>query len=1065
MKKIKVTLFVILLSLVCALGLVACGQKDTPQTPTEPMTVTLSKTTLDLERHEEFTLIATVNNGSGTVYWSVDGTAVACSDGVVRGVSEGKATVTATCGDASATCAVTVTDTGDVPLLTVDRTTMQLQSGSSLTVNAQITYKGNPVTTGVLIWESGNTEVIAVTPIAGTNSAEIKAVNGMGKAYVTVSGSYNGVDVSERIEVEVVNDIVVQIDNITPVEGKYVVDLILANDIAGMDPTELDVSTTIGVSVFINGKKSETESAKISFVSQDDTIAAYHSENKTISAVGVGSTKIVATYTAEDEISYTAEISVNVSRPRVRISARRDIELTGNNAGKLTLGATLTEGDNVVSVKNADTELLDSATGNSIQVKTDEAKGLGYGDNTVSVYTDKAEYVQPICIVTRIISDKTVLDNIFHCENVQSNLSGYYVLGGNIDYGAKWETVGTWQGNFFAGTLDGRGYAITGVTLIGQDCGFFNTIAATGVVKNLAFTNVTYGENKESNSENEGNTYGGIVCENNNGTVSNIYIEGKLLANGPTWVKTGMLMHENAPSGKVSNCFVAVTEVGAFAGSAQGNNAAVVGTIGTNRGTATNVVAVGVSGLGAQTAGTKEYANYGAFKSAESDLSGWDESFWKTVNGLLLPIRMETPNISNIAITNTETTVAAGATLAITYAPQSQYAAFMLETAVEGVSLSDNTLTVEDSVESGTKITVIVYNVYNDENKAEKEFVVLGGQTLNDKADIELYGTGDKTISLSNDVKNAIKGTFKSVQVKDGDVLNECSYNDGGITLQNISSLKGEVQLVVTFEETVDSVVTYITTLNIDAVFATRILDSKEELDEVFHPNGGITAVDLTGYYVLGGNIDYNAHWATVGGWDSSLSQAFKGTLDGRGFKIDGVTVKGGDAGFFNANKGTIKNLVFTNAVFGENSENDSTYGGFLCQNHASGVIKNVYIECAVYAKGNTWADPAGVICNVSNGIVKDCFVRITEAGTHVGTASPNVRAVCGTIGKVNGGAGTVINVISVGLVAKGTAPVDVKEYSTEDFANVTVDIATWDSSFWTLKDGVPTPKTLAATE
>ena len=105
------------------------------------------------------------------------------------------------------------------------------------------------------------------------------------------------------------------------------------------------------------------------------------------------------------------------------------------------------------------------------------------------------------------------------------------------------------------------------------------------------------------------------------------------------------------------------------------------------------------------------------------------------------------------------------------------------------------------------------------------------------------------------------------------------------------------------------------------------------------------------------------------------------------------------------------------------------------------------------------------MICNGSNGIVKDCFVRITEAGTHVGTASPNVRAVCGTIGKVNSGAGTVINVISVGLVAKGTAPVDVKEYSTEDFANVTVDIATWDSSFWTLKDGVPTPKTLAATE
>ena len=111
MKKIKFMVIAAILSLACVLGFVACNN-DTQTFPTEPMTITLNKTTLDIERHEEFTLTATVNNGSGTVYWSVDGTAVVCSDGVVRGVSEGTATVKATCGEASATCAVTVTDTG-----------------------------------------------------------------------------------------------------------------------------------------------------------------------------------------------------------------------------------------------------------------------------------------------------------------------------------------------------------------------------------------------------------------------------------------------------------------------------------------------------------------------------------------------------------------------------------------------------------------------------------------------------------------------------------------------------------------------------------------------------------------------------------------------------------------------------------------------------------------------------------------------------------------------------------------------------------------------------------------
>lgn len=68
MKKIKFMVIAAILSLACVLGFVACNN-DTQTFPTEPMTITLNKTTLDIERHEEFTLTATVNNGSGTVYW------------------------------------------------------------------------------------------------------------------------------------------------------------------------------------------------------------------------------------------------------------------------------------------------------------------------------------------------------------------------------------------------------------------------------------------------------------------------------------------------------------------------------------------------------------------------------------------------------------------------------------------------------------------------------------------------------------------------------------------------------------------------------------------------------------------------------------------------------------------------------------------------------------------------------------------------------------------------------------------------------------------------------------
>ncbi len=79
----------------------------------ETVTITLDATTKDLPRTEEFVLTATVSPAGKTVTWSSSDPTVASvtADGnkvTVKGVKVGKATITATIGDVTATCEVTV---------------------------------------------------------------------------------------------------------------------------------------------------------------------------------------------------------------------------------------------------------------------------------------------------------------------------------------------------------------------------------------------------------------------------------------------------------------------------------------------------------------------------------------------------------------------------------------------------------------------------------------------------------------------------------------------------------------------------------------------------------------------------------------------------------------------------------------------------------------------------------------------------------------------------------------------------------------------------------------------
>lgn len=152
-----------------------------------------------------------------------------------------------------------------------------------------------------------------------------------------------------------------------------------------------------------------------------------------------------------------------------------------------------------------------------------------------------------------LVSSASLLDE------VRNNLTAYYKQTTDIDLSgySNWSKIGTatTSGNYFAGTYDGDGYKITGVTITGTTSiynGLFGVIGSGGTVKNLAV----------SGSVNGGTQAGiGILAGYNfGGTVENCHSSGTVTTSGNN---AGGLL--GATSGSVTKCYstASVTASGA----------------------------------------------------------------------------------------------------------------------------------------------------------------------------------------------------------------------------------------------------------------------------------------------------------------------------------------------------------------------------------------------------------------------------------------------------------------------------------------------------------------------
>ena len=352
------------------------------------------------------------------------------------------------------------------------------------------------------------------------------------------------------------------------------------------------------------------------------------------------------------------------------LSGKTDLGINNDNTLDISeAGVTGT----VKSAKVGDTAVTASLDGTTLSV-TGLVDSLGqtvYGDKTLSVVIEKADNSLatvnvPVLVVTKILKtadDILGWNELSYAADAAGNYwGGYFVLGNDIDMQGKefqgrftyadlcytegpnaWNTKVEYQPlqwnngrtGGFRGTFDGRGHKISNLTVAKWNGSLMGQLATEGIVKNVAFTDVTL------------NAATSLISPGGEGKIQNVYATIKAYSNGNAGDSTGVFLSRDCMDGaRLVNCFVkfncATTVTDGFNG---------LGKYHLGYGILKNVYAVGegmtkdtvIRILSNTNAGGDVYGGYAdaaafATEVTVSAENGWDMDFWTTTaDGLPIP--------------------------------------------------------------------------------------------------------------------------------------------------------------------------------------------------------------------------------------------------------------------------------------------------------------------------------------------------------------------------------------------------------------------------------------------
>ena len=265
--------------------------------------ITLNKTAVELNKGEKETLSATISpentTENKTITWTSSDNGVATvTDGVITAVGTGTATITATVGDKSANCTVTVKS----PMTGIELSQTQVSLVKGQTKTLELKYIPEDTTDSKNVtWQSSDSSVVTV------ENGVLKALKA-GNAKITATvGNYTA-----EANVTVIE---------YPLEGIALL----------ADKYEISINETTKINVITNPENT-TDELNLKFISSNEKVAIVD-ENGVVTGISAGNASI--TVIANEE--YSASVTITVT-PEMIEENDPNTEETPETPGDVTGG-------------------------------------------------------------------------------------------------------------------------------------------------------------------------------------------------------------------------------------------------------------------------------------------------------------------------------------------------------------------------------------------------------------------------------------------------------------------------------------------------------------------------------------------------------------------------------------------------------------------------------------------------------------------------------------------------------------------------------------------------------
>ena len=649
--------------------------------------------------------------------------------------------------------------------------------------------------------------------------------------------------------------------------------------------------------------------------------------------------------------------------------------------------------------------------------------------------------------------------------------AGYIVLTNNISYNRTYkvhERAHSWgdgPNKGFAGTLDGRGFVVDGLEMVEQDkaqntydyagfcggaftkgqtwtagSGLFASLCGNATIRNIGFTNAKH------------SCGGGFITTlawSGNNVIENVFVQltyarGTDSAPVDRYGAAGVFqarMHSG--SFTIQNCVVMIEKVeagktyydfGAFTSHPSNFVAPTRSNVFIVSSNEELVASVEPLAFATTLEGVTKYATMAEFKkNVTINASEWTANLWTVENGIPMPKNwtLETPEI----VQPEDKTVYAGQSVSVAY-----NGVYQVVTVEGEATVSGGVVTVNENAGAG-EVIITVTDVFTGESKSATLYVM---ETYNLATNYVEMGNNQAGIASFVTYKKTLEGiadyTYKSDYVySENYTVDLTPYGLDSISEAKIGSVdvmaytstqaltfakstfaanRGDVSAVIKGVKNGGQVI-----INIPFVFADILISTADDFEamqwladpyaEDVNSAYGMQVVKSAGYIVLTNNIAYNrtykvherSHACTVD------IDGFTGTLDGRGFVVDGLEMV--------EQKNAANNYTAVFQGF-ETSKGSLAGSGLFAMLGAGGTIKNIGFTNAKHSCGG------GFIVTTARGgnnTIENVYVHITTAvGTKHTAGQWNYMNASGVLnGWYHGGSFTVRDiVIKVDAVTEG---------------------------------------------